>query len=472
MKPELIDEKLLPPKGVDMLCNNLVNTKYDDLSEDNIRIYKDRLLDMTGCIFGGAVVPEDRFYYDMLIRQGGIPEAPLFANSGRLPVISAVMHNCLRARANDFGNMVTSVFGEAIASHYGETVIPMNLTLADMYGISGKEFITNNIAAEDTVARLVYTLPVRWPVDMYLVSSAATALASRYYKLDAEQTKTALSYAAANATDPAAAYYEYCQEFKLHNAESARVGILACELTKGGWTGMADPYFGRWGIISQRAPEGELPDLYVKAFDDLGRIYYTESRFKRGPGGIPTTVAQFVGKALHEKIIEAYGKLEPENIKQVRCYPSTTMRPNYYFQPFTQRNHTNALFCYRFSTVCAMLYGAVRVDLVQTEAILADPILIELAENATLDTFECEPGTQKYKARVEMKDGRVFEETQDYNAIPSTYPEREVIISKFRDQFSLFGKLHESTGDKIIELAAKIETLSDMREYTELLVIK
>ena len=132
----------------------------------------------------------------------------------------------------------------------------------------------------------------------------------------------------------------------------------------------------------------------------------------------------------------------------------------------------NALFCYRFSTVCALLNGAVRVALVQTQAILANPILVDLAENASLDTFECEPGKMMYKAVVEMKDGRVFEEIQDYNAAFSAYPPREVIVGKFWDQFNTFGKLPKPTGEKIIELADKIETLADMREYTELLTVK
>ena len=58
LKADIIDQKLIPPHGTDMLCKNLVETTYDRLSEDNIRIFKDRLLDMTGCIFGGAVVEE------------------------------------------------------------------------------------------------------------------------------------------------------------------------------------------------------------------------------------------------------------------------------------------------------------------------------------------------------------------------------------------------------------------------------
>lgn len=466
---ELKREDLMVPRGTDMLCRNLVETSYDRLSEDNIRIFKDRLLDMTGCIFGGSLVAEDRFFYDLLKRQGGTSEAPLFADSGRLPLTSAVMHNCLHARANDFGNMAMLVFDDPIASHYGETILPMNLTLADVYAPTGKDFITHNIAAEDTIARILYTLPVRWPTDMELGSSAAAAIAIRYYGFDAERAKVAFSYAATNATDPGNSYFDYCQEFKLHNAESARAGIMAAELAKGGWRGLEDPYFGNMGLISKKVPAGELPNLYEKAFYQLGERYFTELRFKRGPGGIPTSATADLGVLMREKIIEADGSFDAGRIKQVSIFESSDMRRNYYSEPFKHRDHTNALFSYTFAFCCSLYHGDRRADLVQTAAINAHPVLVELAENAVMDTYECTSDDKMFKARVEMHDGRVFEAEQSFIGAMFAYPTREFLEKKFWDQFNAFGKLPRSAGEKIIELAGRIEELSDMREYTQLL---
>ena len=51
------------------------------------------------------------------------------------------------------------------------------------------------------------------------------------------------------------------------------------------------------------------------------------------------------------------------------------------------------------------------------------------------------------------------------------YPSREFLLQKFWGQFNAFGKLPRSVGEKIVELAGKIETLSDMREYTQLLTL-
>lgn len=344
--------------------------------------------------------------------------------------------------------------------------------MADVYGCTGKEFIANNIAAEDTVGRVLYTLPVRWPTDMELGSSAAAAIAIRYYKLDAEKAKVAFSYAATNATNPGNSYYDYCQEFKYHNAESARCGIMSAELAKGGWRGLEDPFFGNDGLIAKKVPMGSLPDLYEKTFDMLGEKYFTEVRFKKGPGGMPTIAVSELGMKLRNKIMEADGAFDPNKIKQVRIYGPDRLRKDYYSNPFKLRNHTNALFSYTFSCCCALYHGDRRVDLVQTPAILAHPKLVELAETTVMDTYTCTPERDIiYKAQAEMTDGRIFESEADFVGSMFQYPTKELLEKKFWDQFNAFGKLPKSTGEKIIELANRIETLTDMREYTELLTI-
>lgn len=474
MKPEDIkNTSLLPPNGTRLLCKNLLETAWEDLSEENIEIFKDRLLDMTGCIFGGDIVPEDRFFYDLLKAQGGAAQAPVFADksSVRLPLTSAVMHNCLHARANDYGNMEMVVFGEPIASHYGETILPMNLTLADVFGCTGKEFVANNIAAEDTVGRILYTLPVRWPTDMELGSTAAAAIAIRYYGLDEAQARVAFSFAATNATDPGNSYYDYCQEFKYHNAESARCGIMAAELAKGGWRGLEDPFFGNGGRIAMKVPRGQLPDLYERAFDRLGEEYFTEMRFKRGPGGMPTIAPAELGVRLRQQILAADGSFDAEKVKGVAIYEPDSLRKNYYSNPFRLKDQINALFSYAFACCCSLYYGGRRVQDIQTSAIKAQPVLMELAQNTVMDTYACTGEKPVYKARVTMKDGRSFEAEVDFIEEMFRYPTKQFLKEKFWDQFNAFGRLPRATGEKIIELAERIDTLADMREYTELLTI-
>ena len=464
-----MNENYVSPKGIDLLCDNIVNTRYEDLSEENVRIFKDRLLDMAGCIFGGAIVRENEFLEKRYEDWGGKEEARVFASGGkRLPLPSAAMLNAIKARSNDYGNMLFKVMGDAMPSHMGETVIPMSLTLADHFGVSGKELIVNDVAGEDFAGRLLYSLPVRWPVDMLLVSSAAAAVAGRYYGLDAKRMKAALSFAAANATDPANAYFDYSEEVYLHNGVSAQTGIMSAEYAKGGWRGFEDPYYGNDGLIAKRVPEGNYPDQYEKLFTELGKVYYTECAFKYSPGGIPMTSAAFAGRKIHAMLLEKYGKVEPEKIAAVHFYGAKNIYHGYYSNPFVLRNHLNALFAYRFAAACSVIYGTVSVKTVQTPAIQEDPELIRLAEEATMEIYDPENGTPSVKVMVDMKDGSTLEAEENF-FVMERYPQREELISKFMDQFHAYGKLPASHADKIIETAFRIDEVKDMREFTELL---
>jgi 2-methylcitrate dehydratase PrpD len=469
--PDVQKEDFTTPRVTNLMCENAVRTTFADLSEWNIKCFKDRLLDTTGCVFGGAIVQDNHVLADLLKRWGGAPEAPVFCHGFRAPVNNAVILNCVTARSNDFGNMFLKVHGERMASHIGETLIPLGLTLADMNGTDGKSFITNNIVAEDLTGRILYTFPARWPADMELVSTAATVLTSRYYGLDVAQTKAALSYAATNATDPANSYYDYSQEFKYHNGESARCAIMSCELAKGGWAGLEDPYFGHWGLVVKRT-NGEMPPLLGYAIKDLGKVYFMEESFKSFPGGIPNAPANLAAIEVRRMM---GGKVNVADIKAVDVFRSENTAYNYYSQPFSKPSQLNALFCFQFQVCCALYYGTVKVEHVQTEAIQNNPDLLALIAKSTMGVYgstDGAPVARGMRVRVTMKNGNIYEHTQDAAEAMHTYPTKELLVEKFKDQFNAYGKLPKANAEKIIELACNIETIKDMREFTELLVLK
>ena len=76
------------------------------------------------------------------------------------------------------------------------------------------------------------------------------------------------------------------------------------------------------------------------------------------------------------------------------------------------------------------------------------------------------------KAVVDMADGSSITCETDYIGSMYAYPSKEFLREKFLDQFRAFGRLPENVGQKIIELAGRVEQLDDMREFTELLVLK
>ena len=246
------------------------------------------------------------------------------------------------------------------------------------------------------------------------------------------------------------------------------MGIMAAEMVKGGWKGLEDPYFGRMGLISTKVKDGQYPELYEKMFEDLGEVYYTETAFKLSPGGIPMTAIVRIGKKLHEMVLSAYGRVAPEDIREVRVYGAKNIYHGYYSNPFVHRDQINALFAYRFAVVCALLNHGISVRHVQTDYIRAHEELVRLSEEATMEIYQPADGFPRMKAEVIMKDGHSFEAEESF-FVMDQYPDREELIAKFRDQFDAYGKLPEENADKMIELASSIDKLADMREFTELM---
>jgi hypothetical protein len=246
---------------------------------------------------------------------------------------------------------------------------------------------------------------------------------------------------------------------------------MAAEYAKGGWRGLEDPYFGHWGLVSKQTKDGREPPLYRKCFEGLGSVYFTECGFKRGPGGIPTTAAALCGMKLHELLVARDGAIVPKDIAHVHVYGSRDIYRGYYSNPFRLRDQVNALFSYGFSACCGLLNGKVTVATVQTSAINADPELVRLAETATMDVYEPSSGGKKIKVTVTMRDGHMLEAEEDFMAMVE-YPSKQMLVDKFWDQFNTFGRLPKRNGEKLIELASRIEELEDMREYTQLLCIR
>ena len=214
-----------------------------------------------------------------------------------------------------------------------------------------------------------------------------------------------------------------------------------------------------------------MPPLFEYATKDLGKLYFTEESFKRFPGGIPNTPAALAAIEVRKKM---GGKINVDDVAAVDVFRSENTAYNYYSQPFSNPTQLNGLFCYQFQVCCALYYGAVRVEHVQTEAIQNNQELLALIAKSTMGVYSSDDGipvARSMRVRVTKKSGEVFEHTQEAGEAMHGYPDREFIVQKFTDQFNAFGKLPKNHCEKIDSLALDIENIKNMREFTELLVL-
>ena len=230
------------------MSENAIKVRFEDLDDQTIKVGKDRLIDLTGCIIGGAMAAGNAGLVKVVRDWGGKQEAPLFIHGGRVPLANAAMVNSISCRSNDFGVMTVNIGGQWVASHHGETTIPTALTFSDVYNVSGKEFLTAALVGDDTVNRVLgaggWDFNRGWDGTATYPVFGVIPIAGRFMGLSATQIKDAFGIAVNTIAGAVQSLYDYSLCFKLGQGLCARNGIFAAQLAKEGWTGLEDALFG------------------------------------------------------------------------------------------------------------------------------------------------------------------------------------------------------------------------------------
>ena len=170
--------------------------------------------------------------------------------------------------------------------------------MGESRGVSGKELLTALVAGDD-VAERVYTSTehpwnksvenrmgsLRGPTfDAWgtMPAFGAAAIAGRLIGLNSSELKHAFGIVINLISGAGGGLSEGATTFKLSQGSSARSGIIAANLAKGGWTGIADPLLGKSGYYATFTGGCDYP---YKLTRDLGKKYYVELIFKPYPEG-------------------------------------------------------------------------------------------------------------------------------------------------------------------------------------------
>ena len=103
--------------AVDQMAEKVLEIKFEDMSERNLKILKDKLLDTVGCIIGGAHVAGNQGLFSVIQAWGGAQSAPVFMYGERTTIGDAAMMNCVSCRSNDFDSMISNIDGRRFPTH-------------------------------------------------------------------------------------------------------------------------------------------------------------------------------------------------------------------------------------------------------------------------------------------------------------------------------------------------------------------
>lgn len=220
------------------ICRMVIETSYDDLSEDIVAYAKHSLLDTMAVIVGGSAMEGVPTIVDFVKGKAGKPESFILFYGDKVPAAEAGLALGPMARAMDFGDVHEE------AGHSSEYTVPVLLAASGLKEkVTGKELITAYVVGQEVLIRIGIAMKVlSKSVPMGRGSGhpifGCVAAVGKLLELDFDELENAQGIARA-MTQPhdLAMYKPATLMVRIHHGFVCRDAITACLLAKRGITG-------------------------------------------------------------------------------------------------------------------------------------------------------------------------------------------------------------------------------------------
>jgi 2-methylcitrate dehydratase len=464
---DMSDSDSIP--AIEALAANVTGTQYENLDTATIELAKNRIIDVLGCIIGGANAPDNKELTDLVRQSGGQRESTVMIFGQRIPTEHAAMVNAVMVRSYDFEVMAYVLEGKFFPSHHAATTVPTALALAEALGAGGKELLTAMIVGDDVAARVQaasagHPINLGWDGCTTLSHLAAVATSSRLLGLNTKQTKNAFGIAVSLIGGTLQCYWDGAPTFKLGQGTAAMHGIFAARLAKRGWSGLYDPLFSRYGYFNVYGGGCIDPGILTR---DLGKKFYGEAYFKPYPCGMPTHAG--IDAAL---TLMGQNNFHVDEIEEVVIHVPYGQTANFYYaKPFVIRDFPqgDAAFSYIYTVATALVNKSVGLQNFTEEAI-RDPRIKSIIEKIKM--VERPEGAELgIQVDLRLTNGRQFSEYKSEPRDWATKPTpRGQIIAKFLQQVAFSKTISRKKAESVLELLQDLERLESVGKLLKFMV--
>ena len=448
------------------LAKNIVETQFESLSPEVIRLAKNRIIDLVGCIISGANAESMSVVRDLVKEWGGKEEATILVHGIKAPAHNVAMVNYIMGIAYDYGVILPYIDDKHVGAHVSEMTVPTAITVGDWRHASGKDMITALVVGDDLTAR-VHAAAILPPFGSGFTPVTSnyfgtTAITGKLLGLNTNQMMNALGIIFNQmVVGTALSLLE-----GVHHAMGlqAQVGILSAELASKGWTGIKDPLLCKGGYF----------DLYAKGCNtevltkNLGKEFYGDLAFKWYPCALGAhSSVECALNLVHEHDIKA------DDIEEVDLNVSSEGKVMALGRPFSIGDFTGGKgFSLRYDVANILVRKSIKLEH-YTEEFVIDPMIGELTKKFNI--VETLPPEKPWAAdlRVKMKDGREFHtQLDEFKGHPIKSPlTLEEIKEKFRGNVAFSKTVAKENADKALEMLDNLEEIDNVAEVVRLLVI-
>jgi 2-methylcitrate dehydratase PrpD len=455
--------------SIEELSENVLATRFENFDQVTVDNAKTRIIDVLGCLIAGANAAGNLALINLVKEWGGKEEGTILIHGGKVPAHNAAMVNSIMARSFDFEALVPQIDGVDLAAHISGTTVMTAITLGEIMDISGKELITTLLAGDDVAIRVLagsgFSLTLGWDDTGTINAIGATAIAGRLFDLNKRQLRNAFGIVLNQLAGSFQSIWDATTDFKLPQGLSARNGIFSAQLAKVGWTGPEDALLSKFGYYHLYTDGCVNPQILTK---DLGKKYYTESRFKPYPCcGLCHPAIDCALMLVHKHDIKA------EDIEHVILYVPRGGLDAFVGQPFRVGDfpHGSAAFNYQYTVANALLRKSVKPEHFSEESIL-DPQINTLIGKIKLNELSG-VSMPSNKITINMKDGRELSEFSDTpKGDPVNNPmSKDEIVDKFKENVNFSQTVPINNAEELLKLLDSLEELDSVSKIIKLLVV-
>lgn len=451
------------PSIIDQLVSHVLDTPFEAFNEETILAAKKRLIDALGCTVSGAGASGNDAMLNIFSEWGGAPQATVLGSGTKLPLPHAAMVNSLQTRSFDFevcGPEPEGINKGKMVGHVASTTEPLALNVGEYTHAPGREMLAAVILGGDVAARISVSNTFNFDADFEVCGTSnafgAVAVAGRLMGLNHDQLRNAFGIALNLMAGSYQGIWDGVHSFKLPGAAAAYNGVLSCQLSVGGFSGVQDALESRLGYFNLYCADPH-PDVMLA---DLGSIFYVKGQHKLHPscyGNHNPIECALLLRDEHDftadQVQEVFLDVPPNRIDHFLNQVATAddQQPKF-------------LFTIPYAVANALYRGRPELEH-YTEAFIHDPAVLDLTARITLRAGLPIGKNQSVRMTVHLKDGRVVEAFREDPAgwldTPVSY---EALVDKYWRNIRFSGLVSEDRAKHALHLIENLEQVTDVTD--------
>ncbi len=381
----------------------IVNTTYEDIPPDAIRVANESCFDLLGVILAGSTEPVGEIIQQYVTDLGGAPVATVLASGLRSSQQNAALANGTMGHALDYDDF--GGFG-----HPTVAIFPALLALSETTGASGKDLIEAYVIGCEIGMAIQHTTKYNQMQKGFHSTAvigrlASAAACAKLLKLDEKQTITALGIAGSMSSGLIHNFGTMTKP--LHAGLTCRDGVMAAQLAQRGLSSGDQIIEHPFGFAATVIGEGTY-DLDEMA-ENLGKPYRIQDALiiKKYPccGG-------------NHAMLDSLFSLMREHNFTYEDVASAEVDQSYYSVVMLYQEPEDSLkgkFSAKYNVAAALIDGEIGIETFRDQKIADETVQETMGKVRTRVLAKSEEGATDFlkglPIKITLKDGRVFEHT-------------------------------------------------------------